>query len=178
MAGEAALDGMYVIRTSLPDQRMPAEHVVLSYKLLSQNERAFRSMKTVDLNVRPIRHRLENRVRAHIFLCMLAYYVQWHLIEAWRPLLFCDEDTAAKAQRDPVAPATRSPAALAKAHTKRLTDRSEVHSLRTLLENLAGIVRNRCRRTGADEQESTFDMETAPDAKQRRAYELLEAISL
>ena len=178
VAGEAALDGMYVIRTSLPDQQMPAEHVVLSYKLLSQNERAFRSMKTVDLHVRPIRHRLENRVRAHIFLCMLAYYVQWHLIEAWRPLLFCDEDTAAKAQRDPVAPATRSPAALAKAHTKRLTDGSEVHSLRTLLENLAGIVRNRCRRTGADEQESTFDMETAPDAKQRRAYELFEAISL
>ncbi|MCH7747913.1 MAG: transposase [Acidobacteria bacterium] len=178
VASEAALDGIYVIRTSLPDQRMTAEQVVLSYKLLSQNERAFRSMKTVDLNVRPIRHRREHRVRAHIFLCMLAYYVQWHLIEAWRPLLFCDEDTAAKARRDPVAPATRSPAALAKAHTKRLADGSEVHSVRTLLECLGGIVRNRCRRTGATEQESTFDMETAPDATQRRAYELLEAISV
>ena len=178
VAGDAALDGIYVIRTSLPDQRMTAEQVVLSYKLLSQNERAFRSMKTVDLNVRPIRHRLVHRVRAHIFLCMLAYYVQWHMIEAWRPLLFCDEDTAAKARRDPVAPATRSPAALAKAHTKRLADGSEVHSLRTLLECLGGIVRNRCRRIGAEERESTFDMETAPDATQRRAYELLEAISL
>lgn len=178
VAAEAALDGIYVIRTSLPDQRMKAEQVVLSYKLLSQNERAFRSMKTVDLNVRPIRHRLENRVRAHIFVCMLAYYVQWHMIEAWRPLLFCDEDTEAKARRDPVDPALRSPAALAKAHTKRLVDGSEVHSLRTLLECLGGIVRNRCRRAGAKEQESTFDMETPPDAKQRRAYELLEAISL
>ena len=178
VAGEAALDGIYVIRTSLPDQRMTAEQVVLSYKLLSQTERAFRSMKTVDLHVRPIRHRLVPRVRAHIFLCMLAYYVQWHMIEAWRPLLFCDEDTAAKVRRDPVAPATRSPAALAKAHTKRLADGSEVHSLRTLLDCLGGIVRNRCRRTGAAQPESTFDMETAPDAKQRRAYELLKAISL
>ncbi len=178
VASEAALDGIYVIRTSLPDPRMKAEQVVLSYKLLSQNERAFRSMKTLDLNVRPIRHRLENRVRAHIFLCMLAYYVQWHMIEAWRPLLFCDEDAPAKAQRDPVAPAKRSPAALAKAQTKHLPDGSEVHSLRTLLECLAAIVRNRCRRTGAQENESTFDMETAPDAKQRRAYELLETISL
>ena len=178
VAGEAALDGIYVIRTSLPDPRMTADQVVLSYKLLSQNERAFRSMKTVDLHVRPIRHRLETRVRAHIFLCMLAYYVQWHLIEAWRPLLVCDEDTGAKARRDPVAPATRSPAALAKARTKRLADGSEVHSLRTLLECLGGIVRNRSRRKNAEEQESTFDMETAPDAKQRRAFELLETIRL
>jgi transposase len=178
VAGEAALDGIYVIRTSLPDQRMKAEQVVLSYKLLSQNERAFRSMKTIDLNIRPIRHRLDNRVRAHIFVCMLAYYVQWHMIEAWRPLLFGDEDAQAKARRDPVAPAKRSPAALAKAHTKYLADGSEVHSLRTLLEYLAAIVRNRCRRVDAEEHESTFDMVTAPDAKQRRAYELLEVIRL
>jgi transposase len=178
VAAEAALDGIYVIRTSLPDQRMKAEQVVLSYKLLSQNERAFRSMKTIDLNLRPIRHRLENRVRAHIFLCMLAYYVQWHMIEAWRPMLFCDEDTQAKARRDPVAPAKRSPAALAKARSQRLPDGSEVHSLRTLLECLAAIVSNRCRRAGAEEHESTFDMVTAPDANQRRAYELLEVIRL
>jgi hypothetical protein len=178
VAAEAALDGIYIIRTSLPAQRMESDQVVLGYKLLSQNERAFRSMKTVDLGVRPIRHRLENRVRAHIFLCMLAYYVQWHLIEAWRPLLFCDEDTQAKARRDPVAPAKRSEAASAKAHTKRLDDGSEVHSLRTLLECLGTIVRNRCRRAGADEHESTFDMDTAPDHKQRRAYQLLETISL
>ena len=178
VARESALDGIYVIRTSLSAKRMKAEQVVLSYKLLSQNERAFRSMKTVDLGVRPIRHRLENRVRAHIFMCMLAYYVQWHLIEAWRPLLFCDEDTEAKSRRDPVAPAKRSRAALAKAHSKHLPDGSEVHSLRTLLECLGGIVRNRCRRTGSEEHEATFDMQTPPDAKQRRAYELLETIRL
>ncbi len=167
-----------MIRTSLSEKRMKAEQVVLSYKLLSQNERAFRAMKTVHLNVRPIRHRLERRVRAHIFLCMLAYYIQWHMIEAWRALLFSDEDTEAKAQRDPVAPAKRSPAALVKARTKRLADGSEVHSMRTLLECLAGIVRNRCRRAGSEQNEVTFDIQTAPNAKQRQAYELLETISL
>ena len=108
VTAEAALDGFYVIRTSLAEQRMKTDDLVRSYKLLTQVERAFRSFKNIDLKVRPIRHRRENRVRAHIFLCMLSYYVLWHMMEAWRPLLFADEDQQAKAKRDPVAPAKRS----------------------------------------------------------------------
>jgi len=139
---EAALDGIYMVRTSLPRKRLDAADTVRTYKSLSDVERAFRSFKTVDLKVRPIYHRTENRVRAHIFLCMLAYYVEWHMIEAWRPLLFCDEDQEAKKTRDPVAPASRSEAALRKAHTKRLDDGSAVHSFQTLLQGLSSIVRN------------------------------------
>jgi transposase len=108
IAAEAALDGLYVVRTSLSVERMAADEAVRSYKRLSEVERAFRSLKSIDLAVRPIRHRLEGRVRAHIFLCLLAYYVQWHMLEAWRPLLFGDEDQAGKTSRDPVAPAKRS----------------------------------------------------------------------
>jgi hypothetical protein len=178
VAAEAALDGIYVIRTSLPAARMDAAQTVRSYKLLSQAERAFRSFKTVDLMVRPIRHRLEDRVRAHIFLCMLTYYVLWHMIEAWRPLLFADEDQEAKAVRDPVAPAKRSEAAKRKVHTKRLDDGSAVHSIQTLLGHLAAIVRNTCRCCGAERNDSTFDMDTTPDAKQRQALDLLKTISL
>jgi transposase len=114
VAAEAALDGLYVVRTSVPPERLSADDTVRSYKRLSDVERAFRSLKTLDLNVRPIHHRREPRVRAHIFLCMLAYYVEWHLREAWRPLLFADEDQQANATRDPVAPAKRSPAALSR----------------------------------------------------------------
>ena len=117
VSAEAALDGLYVIRTSVPAARLPTDDVVRSYKMLSQVERAFRSLKTIDLEVRPIRHWVEDRVKAHIFLCMLAHYVVWHMIEAWRPLLFCDEDQQAKTMRDPVAPATRSRAALDKSNT-------------------------------------------------------------
>lgn len=176
---EAALDGIYVVRTSLPAKRMEADQVVLSYKLLSNVERAFRSLKTIDLMVRPIRHRLEDRVRAHIFICMLAYYVQWHMMEAWRPMLYADEDQEAKASRDPVAPATRSEQALEKVYTKELLDGSRVHSLRSLLEHLKGIVRNTCHCLveGARHQ-STFTMDTNPDAIQRKAFDLLKTISV
>jgi transposase len=177
VAAEAALDGIYVVRTSLPAARMDAAQTVRSYKLLSQAERAFRSFKTVDLMVRPIRHRTEHRVRAHIFLCMLAYYVLWHMIDAWRPLLFADEDQEAKAVRDPVAPAKRSEAAMQKVHTKRLDDGSLVHSIQTLLGHLAAIVRNTCRCRGAGPDDSTFDMDTTPDAKQRQALDLLKTIN-
>src|SRR5450759_2099352 len=127
VAAEAALDGIYVIRTGLPKKQMSAPDAVRSYKALTQVERAFRSLKTVDLKIRPIHHRLENRVRAHIFLCMLSYYVEWHMIEAWRPLLFADEDQEAKASRDPVAPATRSAAALEKVRTHSRSDGEPVH---------------------------------------------------
>ena len=175
---EAALDGIYVIRTSLSAQRMGADDTVRSYKRLGQVERAFRSLKAMDLKVRPIRHRLEDRVRAHIFLCMLAYYVQWHMLEAWRPLLFCDEDQEAKARRDPVALAERSEAALHKVRSKTLDDGSEAHSFQTLLKVLSGIVRNVCRVPGAGPDAPTFDVVTTPNAKQQRAYDLLGTIEV
>jgi len=151
---------------------------VRTYKSLSDVERAFRCLKTVDLKVRPIFHWTEQRVRAHIFLCLLAYYVEWHMIEAWRPLLFADEDQAAKARRDPVAPARRSEAALRKVHEKRRDDGGPVHSFQTLLEGLAGIVRNVCRAPGADETAPTFTVETQRTPEQQRAYELLETIAV
>jgi len=160
VAAEAALDGIYVVRTSLPESRMGADDVVRSYKLLSGVERAFRTIKTVDLKVRPIHHHLENRVRAHIFLCMLAYYVEWHLLEAWRELLFSDEDADAKLSRDPVAPAKRSSAALRKVHARALDDGTPAHSFQTLLADLSTIVRNTCRRKGADVNEPAFCVTT------------------
>ena len=173
---EAALDGIYVVRTSLPRERLDAADTVRTYKRLSDVERAFRCLKTVDLKVRPIYHWSETRVRAHILLCMLAYYVEWHMIEAWRPLLFCDEDQEAKARRDPVASAQRSAGALEKVHSKRLPDGTVVHSFQTLLQSLAGIVRNVCRVPEAGEAGPTFALETQRTPEQQRAYALLEAI--
>jgi len=176
VAAEAALDGIYVIRTSLPKERISAPDAVRSYKSLSDVERAFRCLKSIDLLVRPIRHRLEDRVRAHIFLCMLSYYVEWHMLEAWRPLLFADEDRKAKAKRDPVAPAKRSDEALRKVATHTLEDGTPAHSFRTLLKELACIVRNICHRVGADPSEPTFLMTTTPNPRQARALALLDAI--
>ncbi len=173
---EAALDGIYIIRTSLPEERMNADDTVRSYKLLSQVERAFRSFKTVDLMVRPIRHRLEDRVRTHIFLCMLAYYVQWHMMEAWRSLLYADEDQEAKASRDPVAPAKRSASAMQKAYSKQLADGSPVYSFRGLLSHLGSIVRTTCRCPGEENNSKTFTMVTKPNPKQQQAFDLLQTI--
>jgi hypothetical protein len=116
--------------------------------------------------------------RAHIFLCMLAYYVEWYLLEAWRPLLFADEDQPAKQTRDPVAPAERSEAAWRKVHAKVLADGTVVHSFRTLLKELSGIVRNVCRRRGAGPEEPIFAILTTPNPKQQRAYKLLETITV
>jgi len=177
IAAEAALDGIYVIRTPLLKRQMNAAEVVRSYKSLTQVERAFRSLKTVDLKIRPIHHWRENRVRAHIFLCMLAYYVEWHLIEAWRSLLFTDEDQAAKATRDPIAPAKRSDAALDKVHTRLSSDGQPVHSLRTLLAELATLVRNTCRTPSDPQHPATFDILTTATPLQRRAFELLSKIT-
>jgi len=176
VAQEAALDGIYVIRTSLEQPQASAEDAVRYYKDLNHVERAFRSMKSIDLEVRPIYHRLEQRVRAHLFLCMLSYYVKWHMMEAWRPLLFADEALARKAQRNPVAPATRSEAALDKVHRRVLNDGTSVHSFQSLMKNLATIVRNTCRRKQSDTGENTFVMETTPTKKQQRAYDLLKMI--
>ena len=173
---EAALDGIYIVRTSLPKERMDADETVRSYKLLSQAERAFRSFKTVDLMVRPIRHRLEDRVRAHIFLCMLAYYVQWHMMEAWRSLLYADEDQKAKDLHDPVAPSKRSDSAMKKVRTKRLDDGSRVYSFRSLLGHLGAIVRATCRCSDKGEASDTFTMTTRRNPKQQKAFDLLQTI--
>ena len=148
-----------------------------NYKSLAQVERAFRSLKTLDLKVRPIHHRKPDRVRAHIFLCMLAYYVEWHMREAWRELLFCDEDQEAKNTRDAVAPAQRSKAALNKVHSRVLDDGSEVHSFQTLLKLLSAVVRNVCRVSRAGPDAPTFEVVTTPNAKQRRAFDLLDRMS-
>jgi transposase len=178
IAAEAALDGIYIIRTSVSAAQMDAPSCVRNYKSLAQVERAFRSLKTVDLKVRPIHHRKADRVRAHIFLCMLAYYVEWHMREAWRELTFADTDQAAKATRDPVAPAERSNAAQAKAASHTLDDGTPAHSFSTLLADLAGIVRNTCRTPNAAPEAPTFHVVTTPNTKQQRAFELLKKIEL
>jgi len=178
IAQEAVLDGLYVIRTSVKADRMDAPTCVRTYKSLSQVERAFRSLKMMDLKVRPIHHHLEGRVKAHIFLCMLAYYVQWHMRQAWAPLMFADEDQQAKATRDPVAPAKRSQAALKKVQARTLEDGSPVHSFQTLLRSLEGIVRNTCRTPGSAADTPTFEINTTPDEKQQRALDLIAAIKL
>jgi len=174
---EASLDGIYLIRTNVPASRMKADDAVRHYKALSQVERAFRSLKTIDLHVRPIHHRTADRVRSHILLCMLAYYVEWHMRDAWRPLLFADEDQAAKVIRDPVAPARRSAAADQKAATHLTTDGLPVHSFRTLLESFTTIVRNRCRARDHDDN-ATFTVTTTPTPEQRHALTLLREIAL
>lgn len=173
---EAALDGLYVIRTSLDAQRMDAPSCVRSYKALSNVERAFRSLKTVDLKVRPIHHRLADRVRAHILLCMLAFYVEWHMREAWRELMFADTDQAAKATRDPVAPAKRSASAQRKAEAKHTDDKQPVHSFATLMAEMATVVRNTCRTPSAGADAPTFEVLTTATAHQQRAMALIQAI--
>ena len=176
IAAEAALDGLYIIRTSVKAQRMDAPTCVRTYKSLAQVERAFRSIKTMDLKVRPIHHRLENRVRAHIFLCMLAYYVEWHMRQAWAPLMFADEDQAAKLVRDPVAPATRSDAAMKKVQSRTLEDGSPVHSFQTLMAQLQTVVRNTCRTPGGAPDAPTFEIITKPNQTQKRALDLIDQI--
>ena len=178
IAAEAALDGLYIIRTSVPAAQMQAPDCVRNYKSLANVERAFRSIKTVDLKVRPIHHRLPDRVRAHIFLCMLAYYVEWHMREAWRDLMFADADQQAKQTRDPVAPAKRSKAALAKITSHTLPDGTQVHSFCTLMAELATIVSNTCRTPHAGTDTSTFEVITSPNPKQKRALELIQQINV
>jgi hypothetical protein len=168
---EAALDGIYVIRTSVQTEVASAEQTVFHYKSLSAVERAFRSMKSVDLKVRPIHHRLANRVRAHVFLCMLAYYVEWHMRRALSPILFDDHDQAtAQAQRQSiVAPATRSPKALQKVHSQRTDDGKPVHSFQTLIADLATITKNTVVMNN-----NSMQIVTTPTAIQQHAFELLK----
>lgn len=171
---EASLDGIYVIRTSL--KKLSGADAVRHYKSLSQVERAFRSIKTMDIEVRPINHHLEKRVRTHLFLCMLAYYVKWHMMEAWRPLLFADEEQQAKQTRDPVAPAERSPQAEEKAQSKRLADGSIAHSFQSLLRNLATIVRNTCLSRDTEADTPSFIIDTQLTQKQQESFRLLKEI--
>lgn len=178
IVAEAALDGLYIIRTSVKAQRMDAATCVRTYKSLAQVERAFRSIKTMDLKVRPIHHYLEGRVRAHIFLCMLAYYVEWHMRQAWRELMFTDEDQAAKLVRDPVAPAKRSDAAMHKVLSRTLEDGSPVHSFQSLMALLQTVVRNTCRTPKSADDAPTFELTTTPSDKQKRALELIGQIKM
>ena len=173
IAGEAALDGICVIRTNVGAGEIGAEDAVRAYKSLSRVERAFRSFKGVDIKVRPVHHRLEGRIRAHVFLCMLAYHVEWHMRRALAPMLFHDHDTAAAeaARASPVDPALRSKAARAKAGTKRTPDGQPVHSFRSLLGDLATLTRNRVR--PAVPGAATADMLTRPTPLQAKAFRLL-----
>lgn len=170
---EAALDGFYVVRTSVPAQSLTAKDTVSTYKKLSVVERAFRCIKTVDLKVRPIFHRLEKRVRAHIFLCTLAYYVEWEMRRLLAPVLFDDEDHAlAQQQRSSVvAPADRSETAKNKAASKHTDDGVPIHSFRTLLEDLATITKNQIQPHLPDAP--TFVKVTLPTPTQKKALDLL-----
>jgi hypothetical protein len=179
VAAEAAVDGLYVIRTSVAEADMSAERAVLNYKRLAEIERGFRSLKGIDLSVRPIRHRLEGRVKAHILLSMLAYYVQWHMMQAWAPLTFMDEtDTAEGRERDPVAAAQRSKVALDKMTSRRLPDGTPAMSFTRLLAHMATIVRNTLRSASARIGEATFTLTTRPNPKQQQAIDLLATITL
>jgi transposase len=179
IAQEAVLDGFYVVRTSLSADQMAPERVVGCYKGLSRLEQAFRMMKSIDLKVRPIFHRLENRVRAHVLLCMLAYYVDWHMRRDLAPLLFKDEHPEeAAAQRDSiVAKAQRSPSARSKASTKRTEDGHQVQSFHTLLDHLATIAINEHRPTVEGIKDESFFQMTELDPLSQRAFELLEVKS-
>jgi transposase len=170
---EESLDGIYVIRTSVREEALSSEQVVASYKSLSGVERAFRSLKTVDLHVRPIHHRLPDRVRAHILLCMLAYYVEWHMRQRLLPILFDDDEKlpAQAARKSVVAPAQRSASAKLKALTKHISEGAPVHSFQTLLGDLATIAKNRIQPT--DKSIAAFHMLTQPTAIQQRAFDLL-----
>lgn len=168
---EAALDGIYVIRTSVPKDKLSSEDVVLSYKSLSMAERAFRTLKGMDLRIRPIHHRIEERVRAHMFICMLAYYLEWHLRDAWKSLIFDDEFPGGR-QGSPVLPAIRSESALSKASTKKLPDGSPVHSFNTLLSSLAMVVSNNANVPAIPNMPS-FNIITKPNPTQKKALELV-----
>ena len=171
IAAEAALDGFYVIRTSVPKERMTDAEAVLAYKSLGRVERAFRTMKASDLQVRPIHHHLESRVRAHLLICMLAYHVEMHMRKALAPLLFDDEDGPVR--ESPVAKAERSPRARRKAATKRARTGEAVHDFRGLLRHLGTLTMNRIEPSGPDKR--GFDLPSSPTPIQDRALLLLNA---
>jgi len=172
---EEVLDGIYVVRTSEPQERLSAEDAVRNYKRLAEVERAFRCLKGIDLKVRPIYHRAPDRVRAHIFLCTLAYYVEWHMRKAWAPILFEDEHRKHnRHQRDPVAPAQPSTSVRRKKALRKTPDGLPVHSFHTLLRHLATRCRNTCTME-SDKAETTLRQVTQASPLQARALELLKA---
>ncbi len=177
---EAALDGIYVLRTSLPTEKLDGDQAVLAYKNLARVERAFRSLKTVDIEVRPIHHWISPRVRAHVFLCMLAYHLEWHMRRALAPILFDDHrpeaaeaeraSPVAKAKVSPVAKAKVSPAARRKAAAKKTDDGLPVHSFRSLLADLACLTRN----TVSYGKKQSMTILAKPTPTQKKALELLD----
>ena len=175
ITAEALLDGIYVVRTTVAKTELTETEVVERYKDLGSVEQAFRCLKTVDLKVRPVHHRLESRVRSHVFLCMLAYYVEWHLRQALAPILF-EDDEPRVARPDPVSPKKPSQSAARKAQTKKTPEGTPVHSFQTLFKDLATIVRNTIlpKIDGAP----TWDQETEPTPVQRRALALIDKIKL
>lgn len=175
IAAEAALDGVYVLRTSVASDRLPTPDVVRAYKRLAKVERVFRALKAHDLQVRPIRHWTDDRVRAHVFLCLLGCWLRWHLERVWAPLLFTDE--APPVAPDPVAPAQRSPAARAKAPQRRLPDGTVLHSFATLLAALTTRPRDWIRATPVPEA-PLFTLDTTPTPLQARALELVRTAPL
>jgi transposase len=168
---QAALDGIYVIRTSVPPESLSSDKVVGCYKRLSDVERAFRSLKSVDLKIRPIYHRLADRLKAHVFLCMLSYYVEWHMRRALAPMLFDDDDpqAAEAARKSIVSPAERSPRAMSKDSSKQTQEGLPVHSFQSLLKDLATLTRNEVR-VG----DQTLHLMATPSAVQQRALQLLQ----
>jgi hypothetical protein len=169
IAEEAALDGFYILRTSLKEDELTAGDVVRAYKNLEQAETAFGSLKGPDLQIRPIHHHLEPRVRAHVLICMLAYYLTWHLKAAWKPLLFTDEHRPISP--DPVAKAIRSTSAQQKAQTKQTSTGQPAHSYQTLLTELATQTRNTVHLHG---HTGTFEKLTQPTELQAQALQLAE----
>jgi hypothetical protein len=165
---EAALDGFYVLRTPVPAHELTAAAAVTAYKNLKYVERDFRHIKSDDLDLRPVFHRLEERVRAHVLICMLACYLTWHLRRAWAPLTFTGQDPPQ--QDNPVAPARRSAAAQAKASAQHDPAGQPYHSFRGLLEHLATLTRNQVRYTGT---QVTISILTEPTSIQREAFALL-----
>ena len=170
---EAALDGLYVVRSSVDTQRMNSGRLVQTYKSLARVERAFRCMKTVDLSLRPIYHRNDDRIRSHVFICMLAYYVEWHMREKLRPVLFADDDqeSAAVARASIVAPAQRSESAKLKDAIRRTSDGYPVQSFHDVLQDLGTLCRNRIR---IPEFDSEFDKLTQATPYQQHILDLLE----
>jgi hypothetical protein len=171
IAAEAALDGIYVLRTTIEESNLDAPGVVDAYKALSHVERDFRHLKIDDIDLRPIHHRLEARVRSHVFICMLASYLVWHLREALAPLTFTDQAPPVRA--NPVAPAQRSAGARAKAAAKENEDGEEVRGFRELIEHLGTLTRNTMRTT--TETTGEFELLATPTPTQRRVFELLGA---
>jgi transposase len=184
IAQESALDGVYIIRTSVAEETLNAQETVRAYKSLAQVEQAFRSYKTIDLKVRPIYHRLEERVKAHVFLCMLAYYVEWHMRKALSPLLFDDEKVVDEtdSSSDMITNYKRSKKARAKAASKKTEEKYPVHSFRTLMADLETIVKNKIQSNcSVDAQSATsrrvvpliFEKITQPTLLQQKALDLL-----